>query len=433
MAEMSSPDPTGETRFDRWWWIQSERGIVVGIAMSGLLHLCLLLPCLLLVAPSPVRSTPQQTGSSPSGPADPAAKPGTGSNSELSAAVGRLAPKYRQWVQSVAGLITRAELEYFATLRQDYQRDRFMEDFWTPRDSDPQTPGNEMRQRWQDLVDSGGGINYNDPRFLVYLVSGSPGGLTLPNGQAVARCFSKTWELEIWFYRRDRNRKRDLPIIFLQRSMQAPYEAYRQGDVLRPVRRHGKLPTTDIRLLCADDNLRYVLGEIGRLNHYEDLLQQALTPPTPSPEWLATLSASGTEVPEGAESFAARFQLTYPGRNQSRTAVQMQIEIPRTEAPGRIFDDQDFHNFLVQGEVIRDGRLFESFTYRFEGVTPTGTTTIPLGFTRFLRPGPASLRVLVEDIYSGRFAHAVLQIDIPNPSARPPSPKRPPRARRSKS
>lgn len=334
-------------------------------------------------------------------------------DADLTAAVNQLPPKYRQWVQSVAGLITRPELDYFLALVQDYQRDRFMDDFWTPRDPDPKTPGNEMRQRWQGLLDGAGGIAYSDPRYLVYLVSGSPGGLTLPNGQAVARCFSKTWELEIWFYRRDHNRKRDLPIIFLQRSPQAPYEAYLQGDVLRPIRRHGKLPTTDIRLLCADDNLRYVLGEIGRLTRYEELLQQALTPPSPSPEWLSTLSASGTEAPPGAESFDAHFQLTYPGRNQSRTAVQMQIEISRDDAPGREFDDQSFHNFLLHGEVIRDGKLFESFSYRFEGATPDGTTSIPLGFTRFLRPGPARLRILVEDIYSGRFAQAILEIKVP--------------------
>ena len=52
-----------------------------------------------------------------------------------------LAPAYQEWVQSVAGLMSIAELEYFLDLEHDYRRDAFMEAFWEPRDPDPTTPG----------------------------------------------------------------------------------------------------------------------------------------------------------------------------------------------------------------------------------------------------------------------------------------------------
>ena len=67
-----------------------------------------------------------------------------------------LAPAYQEWVQSVAGLMSIAELEYFLDLEQDYRRDAFMEAFWQPRDPDPTTPGNELRMRWEEYKrDSG--------------------------------------------------------------------------------------------------------------------------------------------------------------------------------------------------------------------------------------------------------------------------------------
>ena len=62
-----------------------------------------------------------------------------------------LAPVYQEWVQSVAGLMSIAELEYFVDLEQDYRRDAFMEAFWQPRDPDPTTPGNELRMRWEEF------------------------------------------------------------------------------------------------------------------------------------------------------------------------------------------------------------------------------------------------------------------------------------------
>ena len=61
--------------------------------------------------------------------------------------------------------------------------------------------------------------------------------------------------------------------------------------------------------------------------------------------------------------------------------------------------------------VIRDGRLFESFNYGFQGPTPEGTGAIPMGFTRYLRPGPIQLRLLVEDVFDQQYAQIVRDLD----------------------
>jgi VWFA-related protein len=69
---------------------------------------------------------------------------------------------------------------------------------------------------------------------------------------------------------------------------------------------------------------------------------------------------------------------------------------------------------LLIGEVIRDGRQFETFRYQFETPTDTSTERIPLIFQRYLRPGEAEFRLRVEDIYGQRFAHARQTIEVPS-------------------
>ncbi|MCZ6508539.1 MAG: VWA domain-containing protein, partial [Acidobacteria bacterium] len=104
------------------------------------------------------------------------------------------------------------------------------------------------------------------------------------------------------------------------------------------------------------------------------------------------------------------------------TAVRAIVVVPLSEAPGRSFDGQLTHNFLVHGEIIREGSLFESFEYRFEGPTADGASEIPIGFTRYLRPGPVTLRILLEDVYGNRFSQIVREIDIRSPDGLEPIP-----------
>lgn len=334
-----------------------------------------------------------------------------------SEALAALAPQYLDWLRSVRGLITQPELDYFLRLSEDFRRDLFMRVFWEPRDPDPKTPGNELRARWEEYKDQPGGVPYDDPRFLLLLFNGPPGGWSLPDGRPVARCFSRSRELEIWFYGDSDRSSRRFPVIVLRRGAQVPYEAYQPGSNLRAMQRSGGLPSVDIQRLCADELLRYTLNEISRIVDYDQLLREALTPILPSPEWLADLASSATDLPRGAETFEVTSEVSFPARKQSRAAVRVMLGVPLGEAPGRRFGGELFHNFRLTGEVIRDGKLFESFRYGFEGPTPEGAETIPVGFTRYLRPGSASVRVLLEDAYGGRFARVVRDVQVPTVEA----------------
>lgn len=342
------------------------------------------------------------------------------SQEERAKAFEGLGPTYRKWVENVVGLITHYEFDYFLSLQEDFRRDAFMEAFWKPRDTDPTTQRNELKERWDEMRRSMGDLALTDPRAMLLLLQGPPGGWNLPDGRPVARCFSRQREMEIWFYGFGTTIDRKFPIIFQRISVEKGYEVYYQGNNLRPVQRSGSLPTTEVNALCADELIRYALYEIQLIGEYDKLVDQAVKPPIPSPEWLADFSGSDTEPPKGATLFDVDLDLAFPNRNQSRTAVQGMLTVSRDVAPGKVFGDQLFHHFLLIGEVIRDGRRLEAFRYRYEGPTPDDATAIPLGFQRFVRPGEAELRLLLQDIYTDHYAQVVQTITVPSPQGLPP-------------
>lgn len=385
------------------------------MTVMALRTLAALLALLIVTAPGPARAQDSETHAPSTDALTAEAR---------SKAFNELPPRYRQWVESVIGLISQQELDYFLRLTEDYRRDAFMEAFWEPRDPDPQTPRNELRERWDQYRRNAGGgaLPYGDPRFLLLLFNGPPGGWNLPDGQPAARCFSRTRELEIWFYGDSERTTQQFPVILFRRSFETPYEVYHLGDRVSPVLRRDHLPSTDIRTLCADELLGYATSEMARIGNYEQLLEKVLAPPLPPPEWLASFSASATDLPRGAETFSVAAEIDHPARNQSRTAVRVLLRVPLVAAPGRRFDGQLFHHFRLAGEIVRDGKLFESFRYLFEGPTPEDAAAVPLGFTRYLRPGPAELRILLEDVYTGRYAQVVTEVDVPSPEGLPAAP-----------
>ena len=190
-------------------------------------------------------------------------------------------------------------------------------------------------------------------------------------------------------------------MIFLKRGRQRSYTVWHPGENFHAVQRGGGLPSTNIRELCADELLSYALAYIRQDNSYDLLLDDVLSPPEPSGEWLSTFAGETTDVPRGAETFAAELEIDYPGRNQNRTAVQAVIAVARSEAVARAFDGEERHHFVLVGEVVRAGALFETFRYRYELPAHDEVDLIPLVFTRYLRSGPATLNIRVEDVYGG--------------------------------
>ncbi len=342
---------------------------------------------------------------------------------------GDLPEKYRQWLKSVDIIITPEERAAFLALQEDYQRDAFIERFWRVRDTDRTTGRNEYRDRWENLLkysaENFGGEN--DERRKILLLNGPPAGI-------IASKCSLLYPLEVWYYAQSDLVPFQFVVVF--------YRPYGAGNfrIWEPSAGLGALVDEwnarggsgsvlqDVALECPDgDKLAGAISWVARegILGYTSLLgRMEKKPEEPASEWVKTFDAYSTRVPTGAGSFDAHLSVSYPGRRQSRTVVQGLVSVPVAEAGEADLAGNKSYNFLVTGEVLREGELFESFRYKFDYPAAQITTkTIPLVFERALRPHGYTLVVKVEDLNSGKFFRTETPIDVPEASGPPPAPE----------
>ena len=73
-----------------------------------------------------------------------------------SEALAAIEPRYLEWLQSVRGLMTQPELDYFLRLQEDFRRDAFMRAFWDPRDPDPANAAKRARGAMGEVPERAG-------------------------------------------------------------------------------------------------------------------------------------------------------------------------------------------------------------------------------------------------------------------------------------
>ena len=328
-----------------------------------------------------------------------------------------LASRFRDWLDTVDLLITPAEREAFLALGKDYQRQAFIEAFWHARDPYPQTARNEFRERWEARVAEAQqrfGKTIDD-RLRMYAVFGPPFEI-IPG-----RCPGVLDPLEIWHFQGSDLVTGDFFLVFRER--------HRDGDKVYslwyPSSGFGLLsdlpgasvaqPSSFLQSVAegcfrGDD----VAAALSRAVDWERLKASGKLLPDPGTEWLYSFVSSSTDLPEGSGQFAARLDLTFPGRYQSRTVVQGLVAVPRTEVEPGADAQYPSYDFLIDGEVLRKGDLFEHFRYRFHFPQEELTgDDIPLLFQRYLRPGAYELVVRVQDLGSGRFFRQSREIEVP--------------------
>jgi VWFA-related protein len=337
-----------------------------------------------------------------------------------------LAPQYKQWLKAVELLISDEERNAFLALEADYQRDAFIERFWRVRDPDPSTARNELRERWEEMskrveAEFEGRL---DDRGRMLLLNGPP------TATIVSKC-ANLHPLEVWYYERSSSIGHEFVLVFYRRYGAGPFRLFQPTDgiaVLTNTLAGGATNLRDIALACPDGDqiagaILWVIRQgpmgfnsiIGRMEAARD---------APSPEWVATFDAYSTLVPDGAGTFDASLDVRYPGRRQSRTVTQGLVSVSTDQVGVADLAGNRSYNFLLNGEVLRQGELFESFRYKFDFPASQITQgTIPLAFERALRADEYTLVVKVEDLNSGKFYRAEQTITVPETDAPPPPPK----------
>ena len=309
-------------------------------------------------------------------------------------------------------LITEKEREYFLSISADYRRDAFIEQFWKERDPYRRTLTNELRRSWE----AGAALarkrypSLLDARSWVLMLKGEP----------YAFCYEPAREVEIWYY--DVWEDEVFPLTLYTNTQGEPYQVWTEIGFFRPPQRAKTQPMTASEK-CGGVNPKLANRPINR--RYENQFPYAAAveaflalPEPPSAEWVATFAAAGTELPAGVETFEVELDVAFPGYHQQRTVVEGIALVPPGVAGSlRLAGEAPAHRFLVTGEVVRDDRLFDNFRYSFEVEAAGGTASsprgIPLVFQRYLRPGPVTMLLKIEDLFARRFARVEKTFEVP--------------------
>ncbi|HEX2223673.1 MAG TPA: GWxTD domain-containing protein, partial [Thermoanaerobaculia bacterium] len=240
-----------------------------------------------------------------------------------------LPERHREFLESVAPLISPQEREAFLALRQEYQRDAFARRFWEVRDPFPQTPGNELQIAWQERAklarERFGGLSAaGDDRARMLLVNGPPAEVFQ------GRCSGQiTLPLEIWSYSGTDRIKGAFNLAFVSQTgnPKGPFRLWYPSEGVDSLlgfelrsRIQGR-PQDALRAI-ADGCIQgdQIAGRLAGAIDWNQVQDQVV--PRPSEEWLAAFLATSTDVPADAPTFPARLEVAYPARAGSRTVVQ---------------------------------------------------------------------------------------------------------------
>ncbi len=336
-----------------------------------------------------------------------------------------LAPRHRQWLEDVALLISASERAAFVGLKQDYQRDAFIRRFWAVRDPYPETGRNELEDRWKERAEIARQRfgNLAEDRAKMMLWNG------VPTKTEEFRCPEATVPLEVWSYPGNELIHGFFNLVFYQPSgggkgsfrlwypNEGPSRLLGLSASAIPPSQLGSPGDADsaaARLISNCPRGDAIITALSQAVDWSQAETKLNLVPKPGEEWLKTFLSRSTDLPEGVVLLPARVEIAFPARRQSRTIVQGQIAVAKADAGLAKVGDRASYDFVVDGEVLREGELFDQFRYRFSlPESDARGADIPIVFERTLRPGTYRLIVRVEDAGGKRYFRDERELAVP--------------------
>ncbi len=306
-------------------------------------------------------------------------------------------------------LASTEELAVLDSLPAGWRRDAFVERFWSLRDPFPQTARNELRERWEQRAEAAHQRfgTLDDDRSRLLLLHGDPAEVVVP------RCGSLLRPIEMWSWPRA-----DLlavPFVIVV-ELRGGGKDDRRGQVWDPM--EGLVGLAALPSVSDDAEFAQLLldGCVGG-SRVLDLFAKTVrwplegpdrrTWPVPDAEWVHAFRDRSTELTADAELLEGlAVDVGFAGRRQSRTVVRFDVSLPTDTLTPTVDADLAAHQaeayrFLVDGEVLRDGALFDSFRYRFE--LPVGAVgeKVALPIERALRPAGYEVALRIRELAAG--------------------------------
>jgi Ca-activated chloride channel homolog len=404
-----------------------------------------------LTVQSPGGSAPAGDAGAPAGdavaPSSPSAKVTTGtevatsttrsapskrelSKKEMKQLAEALPPKYRDFLILTELIITEDEKEVFLQIKEDYQRDKFIENFWKRRSIDSMGLRTDYRavytRRVQQALEQFGDL-HND-QAKVFVLQGPPDAVVPID------CNDIYVPLQIWYYERMEVLKTKLYLIFYKPYGMPPWKMWLpldgRGVILvgfggSAAMNMGARPVDVTRCYewrTVEQALQYSSVALGSGAFSLEAASKLTTPPKVETEGVEQILSMTTDLHADSVALGVQKLVRFPEVRANKIGMDLSLLVPKSELKARALGEETFYNIDVIGEVVKEDRLIDNFKYRFDIPTAEiGGEKIPLTVRRYLYPGDYKLILKVSDgnqNAEGRIAEA---LNVPEqPDAPPP-------------
>jgi Ca-activated chloride channel homolog len=364
------------------------------------------------------------------------------SRRERNARMQKLDGRFHEFVADVEPIILGAELDMFLSFETDAQRDAFVEDFWNRRDIYAGTASSQFKQTYYARLEVAKEQfkRVTSDRAKMFLIQGPPADVVR------ADCGRLLQPIEIWKYPQIAGVGSDVRLLFFRGRGSGDFRLWNPtGGAMAlaelaaedptavtsadssPGRRPGERSQSPyayinrIQLECKDGD--EIMRAITSMVQARVDLSKLFDPPQLKAEDEQVLFRSVVLPNPNAPKLNAEFSVRYPTKDGSRTDVQMMLLVPRAEVTPAAVGEAEVYTVDVVGEVLRDGKLFEKYRYRFDFPGDFKGDKLPIVVDRLLRPADYLSRIKVLDANTG--AEAVIESNLSVPEIFIPEPLEP--------
>ena len=352
------------------------------------------------------------------------------SKKEMKALAAQMPQKYQDFLTLTELIITEDEREVFVQIKEDYQRDKFIETFWKRRSIDSMGLRTDYRavytRRVQQAIEQFGDL-HND-RAKVFVLQGPPDAVVPIDCQDIYV------PLQIWYYERMEVLKTKLYLIFYMPYGMPPYKMWLpidgRGVLLVGLggssqMNMGAQPRDITRCYewrTIEQALQYSSVALGSGAFSLEAASKLTTPPKVETEGVEQILSMTTDLHADSVALGVQKLVRFPEVRANKIGMDLSLLVPKTELKARALGEETFYNVDVIGEVVKDDRLIDNFKYRFDIPTAEiGGEKIPLTVRRYLYPGDYKLILKVSDGNQNAEGRIAEGLTVPEqPDAPPP-------------
>ena len=330
---------------------------------------------------------------------------------EVKDRIAALPEEHRQFLIDVEPIISKEERETFISLETDAQRDVFITEFWRRRDRARGTTNYSARDEYQERLAyvKENFESVSSDRGRIYLLYGAPGAMV------DVEC-PKLQPMQVWGYAYLEGFGHDVALLFYiprwhrEYRLWMPLEGRAASMALSDLAADGSVMGKQTRAMC-DENL--IGSAIGSMKKYGLRTHMMMEPPPVDPEEAAAILRSVVIADAGAPPLSAEIAIAYPSGDGAKTDAQLTIFVPRSQLKTTTTGSASVYTLDVVGEVLRDGKMWEKYRYRFDFPGDVAGEKLPIVIDRTLRPAAYTSRVKITDATSGAQTVLVSEMNVP--------------------